>query len=291
MSDSSHDEHINWRDLVSQTADIIGDRVIAKWLCEHASGCEIGDFASLQDELVTNRSAVHLDAMVRRYLAGEPVQYVMGRWAFRQLDLMVDQRVLIPRPETELLPEIVMKHLAMREAPFIVADMGTGSGAIGLSLLQEMPLGSVTAWMTDASTDAIDVARANAAGTGRSATHARFAMGEWFGAFGSELRGTFDVVMSNPPYIAEGDAEVETSVNEWEPHSALFAGTDGLNDIRVLTSEAPQWLKPGGMLVVEMGYTQAEAVSQLLVIAGFQNVTVHQDLAGLDRFVSGVIAD
>lgn len=289
MSDLEFNEHINWRDMVSQTADIIGDRVVAKWLCEHASGCDIGEFASLQDELVTNRSAVHLDVMVRRYLAGEPVQYVMGRWAFRTLDLMVDQRVLIPRPETELLPEIVMNYLRAIDAPYLIADLGTGSGAIGLSLLAELPIASATVWMTDASEDAIDVARANAVGIGRNATHARFAVGEWFDALNSDLRGSVHVVVSNPPYIAEGDADVEASVNEWEPHKALFAGSDGLDDIRVLTAQAPQWLVPGGMLIVEMGYTQAAEVSRLFEGAGFINVTVHQDLAGHDRFVSGVL--
>ena len=288
MSDDSFNEHISWRDMVSQTADIVGDRVIAKWLCEHASGCEIGEFNAIQNELVTQRSAVHLDAMVRRYLAGEPVQYVMGRWAFRHLDLMVDQRVLIPRPETEQLPEIVMQHLHSMNAPHVVADLGTGSGAIGLSLLHELPIGSATVWMTDASDDAINVARANAAGIGRNATHARFAVGEWFNAFSDEQRESFHVIVSNPPYIADSDNEVEDSVAQWEPHSALFAGADGLADIRVIAAEAPQWLVPGGMVVVEMGYTQADAVMQLFVDAQLTDVRVHSDTAGKPRFVSGV---
>ncbi len=288
MSDDSFNEHISWRDMVSQTADIVGDRVIAKWLCEHASGCEIGEFNSIQNELVTQRSAVHLDAMVRRYLDGEPVQYVMGRWAFRHLDLMVDQRVLIPRPETEQLPDIVMQHLQSMNAPHVVADLGTGSGAIGLSLLHELPIDSATVWMTDASEDAINVARANAAGIGRKARHARFAVGEWFNAFSDEQRESFHVIASNPPYIADSDNEVEDSVAKWEPHSALFAGHDGLDDIRVIASQATQWLVPGGMVVVEMGYTQADAVMQLFIDAQLTDVRVHNDTAGKPRFVSGV---
>lgn len=277
--------------MVSHTADIVGDRTIAKWLCEHASGCELGEFGSLQHELVTHRSAVHLDAMVRRYVAGEPVQYVMGRWAFRHLDLMVDARVLIPRPETELLPEIVKHHLATMKSPYVVADLGTGCGAIGLSLLHELPIDSTTVWMTDASSDAIDVARANGVGIGRHATNARFAVGEWFAAFDDAIRGSFHAIVSNPPYIAEHDPEVADNVNKWEPHNALFAGNDGLDDLRVIVSEAPQWLMPGGLLAVEMGYTQASAVSALFGDAGFSHVTVHQDLAGKDRFVSGVLAN
>jgi len=288
MSDIEPNEHISWRDMVSQTADIVGDRTIAKWLCEHASGCELGEFASIQDELVTHRSAVHLDVMVRRYLAGEPVQYVMGRWAFRHLDLMVDSRVLIPRPETELLPEIVKRHLGTMKSPYVVGDLGTGSGAIGLSLLHELPVDSTTVWMTDASQDAIDVARANGVGIGRHASHARFAVGEWFNALSQDLKKSFHVLVSNPPYIAEQDPDVADSVNKWEPHKALFAGSDGLDDVRVIIKEAPQWLMPGGLLAVEMGYTQAQAVVELFGNAGFSNVTVHQDLAGKDRFVSGV---
>lgn len=288
MSDDSNNGHISWRDMVSQTSDIVGDRIIAKWLCEHASGCETGEFNAIQSELVTQRSAVHLDAMVRRYLAGEPVQYVMGRWAFRHLDLMVDQRVLIPRPETEQLPEIVMSHLRTINAPHVVADLGTGSGAIGLSLLQELPIGTATVWMTDASEDAINVARANAAGIGRQASNARFAVGEWFGAFSDDLRESFHVIASNPPYIAESDSEVDESVSKWEPHSALFAGDDGLHDIRVIAAHASQWLLPGGMLVVEMGYTQADAVAQLFAEAQLIDVRVYNDTAGKPRFVSGL---
>jgi release factor glutamine methyltransferase len=240
------------------------------------------------DELVNARSGIHLDAMIRRVLDGEPVQYVMGRWAFRYLDLMIDQRVLIPRPETELMVDVVLRHVGSSKGPFTIADLGTGSGAVGLSLLQELPLNSATVWMTDISTDAIDVARANAAGIGRPAAGARFEVGSWWDALPFDVAGLFDVVVSNPPYIARADVEVESSVNEWEPHSALFAGDDGLDDIRVIAAEAPQWLRSGGLLVVEMGYTQAPQVTELFARSGLTDVIVRQDLAGHDRFVSGV---
>jgi release factor glutamine methyltransferase len=212
----------------------------------------------------------------------------MGRWAFRHLDLMVDSRVLIPRPETELLPEIAKRYLATMKSPYVVCDLGTGSGAIGLSLLHELPVDSTTVWMTDASQDAIDVARANGVGIGRHASHARFAVGEWFHALSQDLKKSFHVIVSNPPYIAEHDPEVADNVNKWEPHKALFAGSDGLDDVRVIVAQSPLWLMPGGLLAVEMGYTQAQAVVELFGNAGFSNVTVHQDLAGKDRFVSGV---
>lgn len=290
MTNQEADPHISWQDMVSRTADLVGDRSTAKWLCEHASGCDGEEFLEIKNELVGERPGLHLDAMVRRYLAGEPLQYVMGRWAFRHLDLMVDSRVLIPRPETELLPEIAMEFLANHKAPYVIADLGTGSGAIGLSLLDELPLGSATVWLTDASPDAIDVARANASGTGRAAAHVKLTVGQWFEAFDVTLHKSFDVIVSNPPYIAEGDTQVDASVNDWEPHTALFAGADGLDDLRVIIQQAPQWLRTGGLLAVEMGHTQAELVSQLFADAGFTGVRVHQDLAGHNRFVSGVCA-
>ena len=285
---SNPDGHITWRELMANAAEILGDKASARWLCEHASGLDAEEFVAELDELVNARSGIHLDAMIRRVLDGEPLQYVMGRWAFRYLDLMVDQRVLIPRPETELVVEIVLRHVGASKGPFMMADLGTGSGAIGLSLLHELPLHSATVWMTDVSTDAIDVARANAAGIGRLAVGARFEVGSWWDALPSEVAGLFDVVVSNPPYIAQGDTEVESSVNEWEPHSALFAGSDGLDDIRVITQDASKWLRSGGLLVVEMGYTQAEAVSQLFTAAGLTDIAVHKDLAEHDRFVSGI---
>ena len=241
------------------------------------------------DELVSERSGQQLHNMLQRFASGEPLQYVMGRWAFRQLDLLVDKRVLIPRPETELIVDIVKSYLGAKREAITLVDLGTGSGAIGLSLLHELPLGAATVWMTDESEDALHVARANAAGIGRPAIGARFAHGNWCDALPAELVGVCDVVVSNPPYIAEGDAEVEASVLQWEPSDALFAGVDGLADIAQIVQTAPKWLTAGGMLVTEMGYTQASAVQQLFSAAGFTHVTVHQDLTGRNRFVSGIV--
>lgn len=289
MADASG--HITWRELWKNTTEIVGDRAVARWLCETASGCDAQEFDAELHELVSARSGLHLDAMVRRVLSGEPVQYVMGRWAFRHLDLMVDPRVLIPRPETELIVDHVHSFLTSRPAPHVIADVGTGSGAIGLSLLHELPLSSADVWMTDVSPDAIDVARANAAGIGRPAAKAKFAVGSWCDALPVTLEGSFDVIVSNPPYIAVNDPEVDESVLTHEPHSALFAGDDGLADIRVLCSQVSQWLAPGGLLIVEMGYTQADAVRSLFVDAGLTNVETHLDLAGKPRFTAGYLAN
>jgi len=287
MSGEISAEHITWRAMMQRVEEQVGQRNIARWLCEHASGCDADEFSEVLDELVSERSGQELHNMLQRFASGEPLQYVMGRWAFRQLDLLVDKRVLIPRPETELIVDIVKNHLGSKREAITLVDLGTGSGAIGLSLLHELPLGAATVWMTDESEDALHVARANAAGIGRPAIGARFAHGNWCDALPAELVGVCDVVVSNPPYIAEGDAEVEASVLQWEPSDALFAGVDGLEDIAQIVQAAPKWLAVGGMLVTEMGYTQASAIQQLFNAAGFTHVTVHQDLTGRDRFVSG----
>ena len=282
---------LTWRELWNETTERCGDRMMARWLCEHASGAERNEFDDILGEHATTRCVAHLDAMLQRLDAGEPLQYVMGRWAFRHLDVMVDSRVLIPRPETELLVDIVLQHCNARRRKnqkFLIADVGTGSGVIGLSILAEMPLDTAEVWMTDISDDAVHVARANAAGIGRAATHGRFAVGHWCEALPKDVMGHFDVIVSNPPYIAQGDAEVDEAVRTWEPHGALFSGNDGLDDIRILVAQAPQWLKPAGLLVVEMGYRQADDVQKIFRDAGLVDVVVHRDLAGLDRFVSGI---
>ena len=286
------DVHVTWREMLKRTQAEVGERNVAQWLCEHASGCDSGEFTDILDELVSERSAQHLQSMLARYAAGEPLQYVMGRWAFRRLDLLVDSRVLIPRPETELLVEHVTRYALQKIRDLgrgvTIADLGTGSGAVGLSLLHELPFESAEVWMTDVSEDALHVARANAAGVGRNAVGARFGHGHWYAALSEDLRGSLDAIVSNPPYIAAGDPLVGDSVLKWEPHNALFAGADGLSDLRVIVSGATDWLVPGGLLAVEMGFTQGTEVSQLFTSAGFTNVSVHKDLAGLDRFVTGL---
>ena len=286
------DVHVTWREMVKRTQAEVGERNVAQWLCEHASGCDSGEFTDILDELVSERSAQHLQSMLARYAAGEPLQYVMGRWAFRRLDLLVDSRVLIPRPETELLVEHVTRYALQKIRDLgrgvTIADLGTGSGAVGLSLLHELPFESAEVWMTDVSEDALHVARANAAGVGRNAVGARFGHGNWYAALSEDLRGSLDAIVSNPPYIAAGDPLVGDSVLKWEPHTALFAGADGLSDLRVVVSGASDWLVPGGLLAVEMGFTQGTEVSQLFTSAGFTKVSVHKDLAGLDRFVTGL---
>lgn len=285
MSGRSQDEAITWRVLWEETALVVGGRAEARWLCEEASGAFGSEFAEVLNEPATERTLAHLDAMLARWRAGEPLQYVLGHWSFRRLDLMVDARVLIPRPETELVVETALELAGamIGEPPLRCADMGTGSGAIGLSLAFEMPRGTVEVWLTDVSADALDVARANAAGLGIAGAGVRFGQGPWFAALPAELKGTFGLIVSNPPYIATGDPEVEAVVHHWEPAGALYAGADGLDAVRAIAEGALEWLAPGGRLVLEIGARQGNAVAELLTSAGLTDVEVRTDLAGRDR--------
>jgi release factor glutamine methyltransferase len=273
---------VTWRELwVGAAEQLGGDAQAARWLCEEASGADGVAWLELLDSPATVRAVAHLDRMLARREVGEPLQYVLGRWGFRRLDLKVDRRVLIPRPETEVLVEVVLELLDGRPAR-IVADLGTGSGAVGLALADELPLDGTEIWCTDISEDAVRVARANAAGLGRAAANVRIAVGSWFEALPDDLRGRLDVVASNPPYVAEDDPEIEAGVRDWEPPGALYAGRDGLDHIRVLVGGARRWLVPGGALVVEMGHRQGDAVRALAAEAG-ASVLVRPDLAGRDR--------
>lgn len=278
---------ITWRQLWDETASLTG-RPPARWLCEEASGAFGTEFLDVLDAAVTERSMAHFDAMLARWSAGEPLQYVLGHWSFRHLDLLVDQRVLIPRPETELVAQVAIELVRNSapqwpERPIPVADLGTGSGALGLSLAFELPRGLVAVWLTDLSPDALDVARANTAGLGMAGASVQFGQGEWFAALPVTLKGSLGLVVSNPPYIAHGDPAVEQSVREWEPALALYASDDGLADVRTIAAGAAQWLRPGGWLVLEIGTGQGAVVAAVLTEAGFADVEIRPDLAGHDR--------
>ena len=270
---------------MSQTWRVLRDAALAslpdhdvRWLLEAANGLTPAEQVAALDELPLDRQAETFEVLVARRRAGEPLQYVVGSWGFRTLDLLVDRRVLIPRPETEVVAGLALEALP---AGGRLVDLGTGSGAIALSAAAER-WPDVEVWGTDASPDALAVARANLAGLGRRATVVRLAEGDWYAALPAELRGGVDVVVSNPPYVATGDA-LPAEVADWEPSSALLAGPDGLDELRRIIAEAPDWLTPSGTLVVEIGETQAEAVLALAHDAGFAHATVHPDLTGRDR--------
>ena len=281
------EDAVTWGEMLAETTEQVGDANEARWLCEHASGLDGAEFRQSQHEFVTTAMAKQLHDMVRRRLAGEPLQYVMKRWAFRHLDVLVDQRVLIPRPETELLVDVGLiianERLKQVERPLNIVDLGTGSGVIGLSMAHELPLGKTKVWLTDQSSDALDVARGNLVGVGQKGGGVRLALGSWWNALDASLKGAIDIALCNPPYIAHNDDEVATDVHKWEPHSALYAGDNGLADIREVISGAPTWLANNGWLALEIGYRQGDEVRALFENAGLVNIDIRRDLAGRDR--------
>jgi release factor glutamine methyltransferase len=195
--------------------------------------------------------------------------------------------VLIPRAETELVVQTALD--LMRDAQqkidrkLRIADLGTGSGVIGLAIASELRLASTEVWLTDISNDALDVARANLAGLGLVDGDVHIAQGNWFSAIPKELENSFDLIISNPPYIAVYDASVEPIVRDYEPHLALYAGSDGLDAHREIISQASDWLATDGWLVLEIGHDQGASVRELLNQNGFGSVEIRQDYSQRDR--------
>jgi len=270
-----------WRELYDDARARLGSVADARRIVERAAGFDGAAFHAGLSEPVPARARPFFEEMVCRRAAGEPLQYVLGRWAFRTLDLYVDSRVLIPRPETEGLVDVAMIELGKLAVPApVVVDLGTGSGAIALSFAKEVPGAEVYA--TDRSAGALAVARANLAGLGTAATRVRLLEGSWYRALPPLLRGRVHLVASNPPYVAD-DEELDPEVAEWEPVAALRAGPTGLEQVQVVVGEAPAWLARPGALVVEIAPNHADAASALAHGAGFVEVEVRPDLAGRDR--------
>ena len=277
---------LTWRHLYTLATERLGSDVEARRVVERASGREGPDWLLTLDAPVPKRAVPFFDDMVERRAAGEPLQYVLRRWGFRTLDLLVDRRVLIPRPETEVVVEVAIRELRRLDSRRpLVADLGTGSGAIALSIAVEVP--SAHVWATDVSEDALAVARANLAGIGSpAATRVRMACGRWFDALPGALRGQFDLVVSNPPYIADGEV-LPAEVADWEPRPALVAGPTGTEAIAELVAGADPWLAPGGAVVVEIAPHQVERATQLARDGGFGEVEIRPDLAGRARVLVG----
>ncbi|WP_372485449.1 peptide chain release factor N(5)-glutamine methyltransferase [Stenotrophomonas sepilia] len=237
-------------------------------------------FAHATDPLAANDQAA-FEALLARRVAGEPVAYLTGRRGFWTLDLEVDPATLIPRPETELLVELALERLPPDQA-LQLADLGTGSGAIALALASERPRAQVLA--TDASPGALAVAARNAAR--HELDNVRFAEGghDWY----APLQGVrFDLIASNPPYIASNDPHLEQGDLRFEPSTALASGMDGLDDIRRIVEGGQAHLRPGGWLLIEHGWDQGAAIRALFEATGFAEVQTVQDLEQRDRITLG----
>jgi len=273
------------RDLLAQAVQALSaDRATiearreAELLLQHALRVDRAWLFAHADDDVDPALARQFRDYVSHRVAGEPVAYIMGRREFFSLDLVVTPDVLIPRPETELLVELALEKIPS-DAAARVADLGTGSGAIALAIAHERPNAQVLA--TDASAAALTVGRGNAQRLGLS--NVEFAQGEWCVPLGER---TFDLIASNPPYIADGDAHLDNGDLRFEPALALSSGADGLDAIRTIARDARRHLVPGGWLILEHGYDQGAAVREIFVMNGYAEAATVHDLEGRDRVSS-----
>lgn len=274
-------------------AGVDNARSEATWMVEDAAGLTPGGLVVEGESPATVGAVRRVRQMVARRVGGEPLQYVLGHWSFRTLDLMVDPRVLIPRPETEEVVGVALAELDRLVAgrdpgerrPPVVVDLGTGSGAIALAVAVERPGTEVVA--TDRSADALAVAAANLAGIGTAAASVQLCEGHWFDALERhrpDLAAGVDVIVSNPPYIAAGE-DLPPEVADFEPVGALVAGARGTESLEQLVRGASRWLRSDGVLVLECAPRQAPAVAALARAHAFPSVDVVPDLTGRDRAV------
>ncbi|MGD0254976.1 MAG: peptide chain release factor N(5)-glutamine methyltransferase [Acidimicrobiales bacterium] len=286
-------------DLVQELSSQLGSASEARWVLGRATGWGGAQLLSRSHMhgQVPDHVAVEVEKMVERRRSGEPLQYVLGRWAFRSLEVSVDRRVLVPRPETEQVVGYALEELRVSAAavvpgqPVVAVDLGTGSGVIALSLAAEAEVAASSAfevWATDYYADALDVARANLsllAGVDPfAAARVCLSEGSWFDALPPGLAGHVQLLVSNPPYVSVSEWEsLEPVVRDYEPRRALVAGETGLEVLELLVSGAPAWLVRGGVLVLELAPDQAGTIAVKAKSAGFDQVEVRPDLAGRPR--------
>jgi release factor glutamine methyltransferase len=251
----------------------------AELLLAHALGRDRAWLIAHRDDEVAPALAGQARCCVSRRVAGEPVAYIIGHCGFHAIDLALTPDVLIPRPETELLVDLVLQKIP-QGANADIADLGTGSGAIALAVARARPQVRVLA--TDASAAALAVAEGNARRLGLG--NVDFAQGDWCAALGQRR---FDLIVSNPPYIAEPDAHLARGDLRFEPRAALASGTDGLDAIRVIVRDSPDHLHAGGWLLVEHGYAQGAAVRSLFVQHRFAEIFTARDLEDRERACQG----
>jgi release factor glutamine methyltransferase len=267
------------RKALASASARIGERIDAEALLLHVLGRSRSWLFSHADDVLDPDVQTAFETLVERRAAGEPVAYLTGRRGFWTLELEVTPATLIPRPETELLVELAVERLP-RDAVGHVADLGTGSGAIALAIASERPHAHVVA--TDASADALAVARRNAQRLGIA--NLRFVHGNWLAPLNGER---FALIVSNPPYIEAADPHLAQGDLRFEPASALASGADGLDDIRRIVADARAHLEAGGWLLFEHGWNQGAAARALLDEAGYAQVFTAQDLEARDRVSGG----
>lgn len=257
--------------LVNQISELVGSYQIARWICE-----DVADFAAPEKAVQTAL------ALGCRFVEGEPLQYLLGHWSFRSLDLLCDRRALIPRPETEQLVELVKTHLLTNSNVRNILEIGTGCGAIALALASEVEDLSILA--SDISHEALGLAQDNSARLPAKSASVELAHSDLFASLDGARR--FEVIVSNPPYVPDGST-LEARVVGFEPNIALFAGKDGLEVIGKIIEQSPNWLAGRGSKVfLEIDETHGARVTLLAERSGFAQCTITQDFSGRDRFAS-----
>ncbi len=262
-----------------------GARLDAELIVGQALGIDRVKVIVDGDRLLSPHELEAIRTLFKRRRTLEPVAYLRGFREFYGRPFRVDKRVLVPRPDTEILVEVALSRLRGRDLGARVVDLCTGSGCVAITLKLERP--TITVDATDLSEGAIEVARDNAQRLG-AVWNVRFAVGDLFAPLGAP-RPNYDLVVANPPYIPTGDiAGLQPDIRDHEPHLALDGGRDGLDFVRRIAREAPSWLRPGGALAMEIGAGQAAEVERILRASGFDDVTRTKDYGGHERVVSGV---
>lgn len=283
-----------WRQLRDHATSRLDDALDAQRIVEVAGGFTSTELRAEFDERASDKAQMHVDAMIARRLAGVPLQHVLGQWSFRSLDIAVDSRALIPRPETEIVVEYALQELRRLETTYelispVVADLGTGSGVIALAVAVETV--NTTVLATEQSSEALSLARANLAGTGgRAAQRVQMFEGSWFEPLPDNYRGAIDLVISNPPYLADDElSSLDADVRDHDPHDALFAGPTGYECFQAIINQLDSWLAPHGTVVFEHAPWQGQQLQQLLIQTGFSpsNILTLNDLAGRQRVTIG----
>ena len=288
------------KDVIPQCVGVTGSLQSAYWLIEELTGYSSTEVVLHPGICLTTTQLAILSEAIDRLRALEPLQYVIGKWNFRGIDLVCDRRALIPRPETEIVAEAAIERVVeaaigkMYGGSLLVADLGTGSGAIALSIASEVnkqyPEVDLSVVATDISHDALELAQENMELMARSQPKitelVSLRYGSWYDALPTETRGRFSVIVSNPPYLSYNQwNELEYMVREHEPEIALVGGDSGVECHRHLIDGAPQWLMPNGCIVLEIDPSQADIVADMATVAGFQDITVKDDLCKRPRML------
>ena len=264
---------------VAQQLDAIDARYESQLLLQHVLKVNRAWLIAHENDNLAADIQHEFNTLIQRRIGGEPIAYILGKREFYGLNLAVTPATLIPRPDTEILVDIALGKIPANQAAQVL-DLGTGTGAIALAIAQQRPQAQVTG--VDASKTALEVAISNSQQLHIPNTH--FALSDWF----DDLNDTrFDVIVSNPPYIAEADAHLQQGDLRFEPISALASGADGLNDIRQIIDDCLIYLKPQGWLMFEHGYNQAEPVRELMAQAGLVTIETFKDFGGNDRVTIG----